>query len=360
MHVPWSWIKQRPHFIAEGLSEYFDITLVAEKENDKLGAIKNTKIERINFVDIFSFNNSKSSLVSKCNYWIKFFVLSYLCFGKKIIWITYPFQWHYIRKTVQKNHIVVYDCMDDILEIYEDESIKFFLFDLEKDLCKKATNLVVSSDHLKKVLESRYSISRNILVVNNAIKHIQKIKYLEKSEKLSISNKCDNQFNIVYIGTISKWFDFKSIIYCLDNDKNLKLMLYGPVDTDIPSHSQIVYAGLLEHDYVFQAMELSDLLVMPFILTDLVLSVNPVKAYEYIYSGKPVALVKYCETEKFSDYVNLYSEKEQLFSIIQNIKNGHTYVQKSREDCLLFCSLNTWEQRCLSIYNEISLTIEQE
>ena len=28
MHIDWNWIKQRPHFLAEGLNEYCDITVL--------------------------------------------------------------------------------------------------------------------------------------------------------------------------------------------------------------------------------------------------------------------------------------------------------------------------------------------
>jgi hypothetical protein len=31
MHVEWNWIKQRPHFLAEGLSKYFDVEVRYER-----------------------------------------------------------------------------------------------------------------------------------------------------------------------------------------------------------------------------------------------------------------------------------------------------------------------------------------
>ena len=34
MHAPWSWIKQRPHFIAEELSKIYILSVFAEKEKN--------------------------------------------------------------------------------------------------------------------------------------------------------------------------------------------------------------------------------------------------------------------------------------------------------------------------------------
>ena len=31
MHVDWNWIKQRPHFLAEGLSQHFKVDVWHEK-----------------------------------------------------------------------------------------------------------------------------------------------------------------------------------------------------------------------------------------------------------------------------------------------------------------------------------------
>ena len=36
MHVPWGWIKQRPHFIAENLSKYYKVNVFYKKAYKKI------------------------------------------------------------------------------------------------------------------------------------------------------------------------------------------------------------------------------------------------------------------------------------------------------------------------------------
>jgi hypothetical protein len=51
------------------------------------------------------------------------------------------------------------------------------------------------------------------------------------------------------------------------------------------------------HTRVKSIMAEADILFMPFQVTDLIQSVNPVKLYEYIYSNKASISVGYDETE---------------------------------------------------------------
>ncbi len=43
MHIPWGWIKQRPHFIAEILSNFYSVNLFCEKGREKNNITKSTK-----------------------------------------------------------------------------------------------------------------------------------------------------------------------------------------------------------------------------------------------------------------------------------------------------------------------------
>lgn len=104
---------------------------------------------------------------------------------------------------------------------------------------------------------------------------------------------------LTYIGTIAEWFDFNLIIHALDKYQNLEVRLYGPVRTSyIPPHERLKHMGSVNHDKIMDIMHKATGLIMPFIVNDLILSVNPVKLYEYIYSGKPIAAIKYGESEK--------------------------------------------------------------
>jgi len=90
----------------------------------------------------------------------------------------------------------------------------------------------------------------------------------------------DNIF--LYIGTISSWFDFESIILMLDKNESANFVLIGPVDISIPKHNRLHYFGTFSRDYLPFFMLNAHVLTMPFKVNQLIESVDPVKIYEYI------------------------------------------------------------------------------
>ena len=193
---------------------------------------------------------------------------------------------------------------------------------------------------------SRASISTSkSLVVNNAvqipngdgestlpdeiIQKIQRIKHLK---------------NMMYIGVISKWFDFETMCRALDSDKNLHLVLIGPSDTLIPKHDRIIQLGTIKRDYIFNFMQYANVLVMPFKVNELIKSVNPVKLYEYIYTGKPVIASRYGETEYFLPYVKLYENSDEFIRLLTEIEDKSLDAEYKNK-CINFLSNNTWDIR---------------
>ena len=98
------------------------------------------------------------------------------------------------------------------------------------------------------------------------------------------------------------------------------------------------------HELVFSVMEQSDALIMPFVLNELILSVNPVKLYEYIYSGKPCLAPRYGESECFGDFVYLYESINHCQDIIKSLIGGKG-AKHTEEECRAFALSNTWKER---------------
>ena len=108
-----------------------------------------------------------------------------------------------------------------------------------------------------------------------------------------------------------------------------------------------------EYKKIFPIIQLSYALVMPFVVNELIRSVNPVKLYEYIYSGKPVIAARYEETEKFGDFVYLYKDSSDFIRIVETINKANKdedYLTKCRD----FVMSNTWESRCKVINNALT------
>ena len=357
MHISWGWIKQRPQFIAEELAKVCEVDVFyrmsnhnKEGENPSLqignlqvNGFRNLPFERLNFIPL--------DLSYQVNKWIwnaKGINLD----DYDYVWVTDPVLWWTFKDKINHNMTkVIYDCMDDYSAFpYMDKYPKRKLFNEQKEklLIKEADFVFCSAKALQNKLLKRYGINREYYIVNNAISNAI-TTYNNQVEGFDLPNNA-----LVYIGTISEWFDFENTLKALDEYKDLHVILYGPKRMErIPMHERLEFRGPTSHLNLLTIMEKAKGLFMPFVLNELIESVNPVKLYEYIYSGKPILATKYGETEPFSEYVTLYSNYREFSDFIRNKILSDTYLDKKKMQKFALC--NTWEARVKQILEIISI-----
>lgn len=270
-----------------------------------------------------------------------------------IIWVTTPAFFPYLTKTV-KQKAIVYDCMDDILAfsaIANNRSMynQYFLY--EKELVSLASTVICSSEYLKAKLVERYSIGNadHIHVVNNGINIYQPQETMVLPA--SLTEAYNSQAKILtYIGTISDWFDFELVLQVLEQHSELLVYLFGPAEVKIPQHTRLKHFGPIDHKSVFGIMEKAEVLIMPFIVNDLIKSVNPVKAYEYIFSNKIVLLNAYGETQKFGEFVYLFDSREVFKEYVSSYIKGKLAPKRTIQECHDFALQHTWDKRAERLY----------
>ena len=141
-----------------------------------------------------------------------------------------------------------------------------------------------SAKHLANVLSSRYG-KRDITIVNNAIKDSVFDQDSTSDKNLPVEFVNCNKKKIVYIGTISEWLDVSLITRIAEND-NIAVFMFGPVSNKATrvERDNVYYMGSIEHNLIFSIMESSDAMFMPFIVNQLIESVNPVKLFgDFLY-----------------------------------------------------------------------------
>lgn len=349
MHVPWGWVKQRPHFIAEHLAEHFDVTVChTEVFNRKLLADNplpaGCKLEILPMLRMAHFEPVRS-----INNWRLSRILKKLLEQNQydIVWIPHPDTFSLVEPGLTSNMRVVCDCMDDYLEfpdVSKDQMKRERLLRLESRMLERADLIFASSERLRGILKARHNLRKEIHVVNNAISIESRPSALACKDELT-RLKQKGLFLASYIGTIAEWLDTGLMLEVLDKFPDLAFLLFGPVETPVPAHDRIITFGPIPHSQVYSAMAASDLLVMPFRVTPLVQSVNPVKLYEYIYSGKPTLAVAYGESEAFADYVYLYRDKEEFIQLLEDILGGKSAPIPTADECRSFAEANTWGAR---------------
>lgn len=349
LHTPWGWIKQRPHFLAELLAQDFKVDVwyrMSNQRRTKLnsnfsdGNLEVKGFRMIPYERIPIISNFNMSYLNKFSLAVKNIDFD----SYDYIWVTDPLMYDCIPKTCKVD--IIYDCMDDSLEfpyIKKYPRLAASISKLEKELLNKAKHVFCSAETLSNTLQNRYLCKRKIQIVNNAIAS----SVLQGRDEISTNLLDDFKKPVVYIGTISEWFDFDTILRALEEFNDLEIVIIGPIRCpNIPQHKRMHFLGSVEHSLIKPLMSRAHALIMPFVVNDLIKSVNPVKLYEYIYSGKPIIASRYGETDKFSKYISLYTDYEEFRKFINdNIQNESKIDNSMKKEMKEFALNNTWEDR---------------
>lgn len=357
MHTPWGLVKQRPHFIANYLNDYYNVQ-VFYKGLFKKEALVNNENHGLYLKSLYRLPFDGFNTISKINSYLIKSQLKGIISQFDLIWITNPIMFDSIDSIIPKNTIVIYDCMDDVLEfpyIKSRPNLRDRIHRCELKLIDRSDIVFCTSEYLIEQIKTMYNPKNQIYLINNAL-DINNKSYNSTELPLHIEKKFNNsRFIISYIGTISEWFDTEILIESLNEFKNIHYFLFGPCGIKLPKNKRIIHFGPVEHKYVNDIMYKSDALIMPFKINDLVRSVDPVKLYEYIYSCKPVLARKYGETLKFKDYVYLYENKRDYLKILNSLMENKSFLKKNCKNHRTFSKNNTWKKRV----NEIVKIIEK-
>ena len=344
MSIDWRWIIQRPQLLAKELQKEYDVTVVCTRPIIKRW--KNQKEfagpKNLRTVHYFPMQEKVSLFKKLHNYELKKALrdinsFDYVFMGGTEWW---PYLYNYKGK-------LIYDCMDDYYAMQQSEAEKTQIFLNESEIVKRADIVLTSSNKLKETLIERYQVN-NIQIVRNGLRGVS----LYPIQSACIKEK----YILGYVGTVASWMDFVSLKSCTNKLDNIDIHMIGPAPGyEDDEKARIYFDGVREHGELYASIKEFDCLMMPFILNDIVLAVDPVKLYEYISFGKCIVCIFYPEVERFKDYVYFYNDSQEFVDLIQKLsENGFPtkYSSKQQEE---FLKCNTWEIRGNQIQQYISM-----
>lgn len=351
MNVDWNWIKQRPHFIAEGLNKNHNVHVTYQHRYGRTG-FQNREIKGIDVSPIYVIpKGDRYSIGAKINRHIKCSSIKRLIkrTNADCIYLTFPDQVDSIPDNYKG--LVVYDCMDNHPAFVENVQKKQTLISMEMKLVGRVDIILTSSGKLIEELCNRYGeeIRNKISLVRNgyngAVADVNRGTVLQGSKHV-----------FTYFGTVSSWFNFDYILKSLEEFPSLVYEIFGPVaGVNIPNHERLIYKGTVEHDELQKNVENAECLIMPFVVNEIIESVDPVKLYEYINFDKNILCCEYNEIGRFAPFVHFYSDYAGYRTAIQEILSRNYTVKYSSEDRMKFLTENNWASR-VQIVNKLLST----
>ncbi len=346
MHVDWNWIKQRPHFLAEKLASVTDTLVLYPFALIRTNLVPNKKT--VKALPFFQLPFRKYKLFDMLNTLLQkiFFFIIIIYFKPEITWICHLTIYKYLPKNIYKNTTIVYDCMDDALAFSDTLKNRKINAQMEKCLLNRADIVFASSKNLANKIIKRGCDPLKVTVVRNAF----------NGDIVKVNNKsraANRIFKICYIGTISDWIDFDSLLFCLDSLNNVEFHFIGPVSAIIPNNDRLIFHGPAKHSNLVNLMLNYDCMIMPFKVNDLIVSVDPVKLYEYINYNKNIISIYYNELDRFDSFVYFYRDKFELKQVIKQLIQNNT-IKYSNIERLRFLHDNTWDIRNSLIIDKLN------
>jgi len=260
-------------------------------------------------------------------------------FRPDVLWVTHPDFEPALRALPATP--VVYDCMDDHAAFNEADAGPALA--AERRLVERAELVLFSSATLAERVCSRSAV-RHFEVVNNGVAD----SLLQRGALPPRVVAAGNGPVLGYFGTVSRWFDWPLVLRLLDALPTAHLRLAGPVETALPRHPRVHYAGIIAHAALADFVAGCDVLLMPFIVDRLVEAVDPVKLYEAIAFGRPALAPRYAESERFEPWVVLYGNADEAVEALRDIlANGRGSTPP--EARAQFLAQQTWSQRAIQI-----------
>lgn len=346
MHLDWKYVKQRPHFIAEELSDVYDLNIVyfySKRYLFRNSGNKTPNDKKISITPAFRLPFYENDLVYKLNriYMRLYFKLLIRRYKPDFLWITFPLLYDYIP--LENNCKIIYDCMDNITSENFEEKFLNRLLKLEIKLLEKAELIFVPSKTLATKLNERLKCQDKLFIINNAFDG-------NIINDLNNKKKKKGLYKIGYVGTISSWFDFELLESSLKKFDNIEYHIIGPVDNiTLNLSKRIKLYGAIKHGELYNYVKNFDAMIMPFKLNDIINVADPVKFYDYINFNKPIISVFFEEIKRYSHFVSFYSNNKQFFDLLEELSDKDFNKKYSNDDRNQFLKNNSWNDRVKEI-----------
>ncbi len=254
---------------------------------------------------------------------------------------------------------IVYDCMDDHSGFSTNcES----MLDVEERTISEADLVVVTSDALEAKVRPK---ARRTALIRNACdyEHFAPASPPPLGEGPEVRTVFDDvpsaakHITIGFYGAIAEWFDADLVADLAELRPRWRFELIGSTFTgDVARLEKLPNVKLLgEKPYADlpQFVAEWDAFIIPFKRIPLTEATNPVKAYEMLATGKPVAAVDLPELRPMA--------RDGLLSLADDARGFAEAIERElAEDCdqrrqqrQAFAARNTWKDRCEALDREI-------
>ncbi len=230
-----------------------------------------------------------------------------------------------------------------------DEWSKFSFMDgnslrqMEIDLMKKADIVFVTADHL---LKDKIQFNPNTHLIAHGVDHDHFSKALYQGMELPKDVREIKKPILGFFGLIHEWIDLELIEFIAKARPDWSIVMIGKVSVDdraVRTLKNVHLLGQKAYEALPAYCKAFDVGLIPFVINDMTVNVNPIKLREYLSAGLPVVSTALPEVEKYQDIVEIAQTGDQFVTKVEAaLKTDGNDVKMERSKRM---ESETWEQK---------------
>ena len=158
---------------------------------------------------------------------------------------------------------------------------------------------------------------------------------------------------IGFFGLIHEWVDQELLAHVAKTIPSATIVLIGKVQTDVGrlrEHPNIRFVGQKPYAQLPAYASAFDVAIVPFLVNDLTLAVNPIKLREYRSAGLPVVSTALPEIRTLQDQEGVYiADSVEEFAVMLRTALRSPRSHAERREVSIAMASQSWASRCMEM-----------
>lgn len=266
-----------------------------------------------------------------------------------------------VKKYVDNGFKLLYEYIDDLNPVLAGtkelpENVK----KIHEYVCKNIQNalVVTSADKLFEDISTKRKSEENIVLSSNGVEynHFAKVKKDKQVLSKKYQTIIDQKKPIIgYYGALASWFDYDLVKKLAEKRPDINIVLIGIKydnsfdESKIDDIQNVHYIGPVNYNDLPKYAIFFDVCTIPFVLNDITVATNPLKAFEYMALEKPIITTAMKECKKYKS-IFIANDAEEFIDLTDkalkiNKKNNKDYYELLKKEALD----NTWNKKAEEI-----------
>ncbi len=267
-----------------------------------------------------------------------------LGFTRPLLWINAHSAAHLVGKMGERG--VVYDVTDDWISFNHAPSLRSLVIEQDGFLCRHADATIVCSQRL---FEMKLPLTRRLFLVPNGVDLQHYVAVADGTGVVDASTEQWNRPVLGYVGTVHpERVDVALIEIVAQAFPQGTIALVGPNLLDegqlrrLSMLKNVVLTGPVSYQRVPHFLAAFDVCLVPHLESEFTESLNPIKLWEYLATGKPVVSTNVAGFRDFSSLCRIASGAEAFVEACEMAVLEDKSAQSAR---LLAAKENSWDTR---------------